>query len=536
MLLGLVLRLAAATLLTPHVDEAASILAAHAVVERGLPIFPSGTVYTQGAVLSYLLAPLVRLGFDGLGAIDLTVLRSVSVVAGAASVFLAARLGQLATGKPWVGAVAAGLVALDPIGVQWSGHVRMYGLLQAISLGLALLYLRALAGAPGRTVPAGLVLLFGVGVFTHVGTLLLWPGMALVAVWAHGRALLGARRGLALALVACPLWVVGLVGLNRALGSASVGASAAPASSTAATGRALSFVGDNLLAPLALLRDRLSIAPLGGLVSDHTLVWLIPGLIVAGGGLLAWHHWLRPGADGDPAYRRPVAALLALYWGPVLAVGLFTVSPKERYLLHAHLLGYVLVAAVVVELLGRRPIPTGGRRGLLAAVAVGGLAPAIVLGLVAGVAWRFAHPVVHPDYPTALAFVEERREAGEPVLVALPAIAHLGLGDDAGVRFLAVPEDRPRAQRYTRRTADGRLIDYWIGAPSITSPAQLCEVFHRQPGAWVVVDEVRLDAPWGYQGVMADAVRATTRPVFAGPGEVLVLRPKPRACGNEPQR
>src|SRR5690606_15397841 len=55
--LGGILRLIAAHTLTPHVDEGASLLAAHAVAERGFPILPSGTVYTQGATLSYLTAP-----------------------------------------------------------------------------------------------------------------------------------------------------------------------------------------------------------------------------------------------------------------------------------------------------------------------------------------------------------------------------------------------------------------------------------------------------------------------------------------------
>ena len=88
----------------------------------------------------------------------------------------------------------------------------------------------------------------------------------------------------------------------------------------------------------------------------------------------------------------------------------------------------------------------------------------VVLGLTAGLAWRLAHPVVHPDHRTALAYVAAHRRAGEPAVVALPAVAYLTLGEAAGLRFLAGPEERPRARRYTRPAADGRLIDYWIGS------------------------------------------------------------------------
>lgn len=543
-LVGLVLRLTAATLLTPHVDEAASILAARMVVERGLPILPSGTVYLQGATLSYLLAPLAWLGFDGLRPLDLTVMRLVSVLAGTLAIYLVYRLGFLATRNAWVGVVAAGLVAIDPVSVQWSGHVRMYGLLQAITLGLALLFLRALIGPPTRLVPVGLVLLFGVGVFTHVGTGLLWPGMALVAWWVHGRALLGARRGLALALALCPLWAVALVGLNRALGSASVGAEAATPS------HVVTFVGDNLLAPLARLRLRLSIDDLHGVVRDTTLVWLIPGLIVAVTSLIAGHRWLwgeerhRAVAGGathaDETRRYAVAALLALYWPTVVAVGIFIVSPKERYLLHVHLLGYVLVAAVALELLGSELRPTSGWRRLLGGVAVVGFAPTVVLGLVAGLVWRLDHPIVHPDYSAAMTYVAERRLPEEPVVSALPAIAYLGLDTTENLAFLAGPEGRPRAERYTRRAVDGRLVDYWIGVPSIVSPSQLCGVLRHHPDAWLVVDRQRLAAGWAYAGPMADAVLLGTRLAYEAPGGALVLRPAAPgalavACGPGPR-
>ncbi|MGH2557445.1 MAG: hypothetical protein ACRDJH_00160, partial [Thermomicrobiales bacterium] len=66
LVVGFLVRLSAADHLGPHIDEAASVMAAHMVAERGLPIFPSDIPYTQGATLSYALAPFVALGFGDL--------------------------------------------------------------------------------------------------------------------------------------------------------------------------------------------------------------------------------------------------------------------------------------------------------------------------------------------------------------------------------------------------------------------------------------------------------------------------------------
>jgi hypothetical protein len=42
----------------PFVDEFTSVLAARAILERGLPILPSGLFYEHGVLFTYLDAPL----------------------------------------------------------------------------------------------------------------------------------------------------------------------------------------------------------------------------------------------------------------------------------------------------------------------------------------------------------------------------------------------------------------------------------------------------------------------------------------------
>src|SRR5699024_4891969 len=137
------LRLIAAFTLTPHIDEGASLLAAHAVADRGLPILPSGTVYLQCAILSYLIAPFVWLEHGGLA--DLPLLRVVVVAASTVGIWFAYRLGVAITGRNAVGVVMAGLIAFDPLSVQWSALLRMYSLLQPITIGLALAWFLVLA-------------------------------------------------------------------------------------------------------------------------------------------------------------------------------------------------------------------------------------------------------------------------------------------------------------------------------------------------------------------------------------------------------
>ncbi len=525
--LGFLLRFAAAQHLTPHVDEAASVLAAHAVAERGVPILPSGTVYFQGAILSYLLAPFVWLGAGDLA--NLTTMRLVTVLAGTAAVYLSYRLGQAAAADPRVGTLAAGLVALDPLSVQWSAHVRMYAILQVLTVALAWIFVRVLTAPPTPRLLAGWVALFWAMVFTHVGAALLWPAMTLVALVVHRRALLTRRRNVVVALGLCLLAPTVLVLLNHTLGSASITASRSASASW------LTFVGDHLLTPRAFVDNLGRDADWGVAIRASNLAWLVPALLVAGSTLAAGYRFVvdRMGR-WNSARHRAVGVLLACYWIPVVAVGAFTVSPKERYLLHVHLLGYVLVAALAVDLLEARASERNAGRRHRMGVAYG-IVALVIASLVGGLAWRLAHPVVHPDHLAAMRYVAARHAPGEPVIVALPTAAYLALGDADDLRFLAGPEDRPRAQRLTRLTDDGP-VDYWIGVDSIVSARQLRALLMAHPRAWVVVDEERLAAPWAYAGAMAGVLREMTDPIYAAPGGALVLRGAPVVSdsGREP--
>lgn len=510
--LGGLVRLIAAIRLSPHVDEAASLLAARMTAERGVPILPSGTVYLQGATLSYLTAPFVWLGFDDLSV--LTWLRLPVVLIGSLAIPLAYKLGTVATGRERIGLAAALFVALDPLAVQWSGHLRMYGLLQPLTLGLALCLVLALRSPGSRWPLRGAVAVLWLAVFTHSGAALLLAPILLAAVMAmrSHRGPTAVRWGAALG--ASAVAPVALVGFNRLLGDASV-------SGGGESGGSVGFVGDHLLGMRWVTTLRTGV-PSGFdaavlIPSVSTLSWLLPMALVGVGSAVAARRWWRGSLSADARIAVPI--LLATFWVPTAAVWIAAVEPRARYHVHSLMVGYVLVAIVgglprgLSGSIARRPHPM--------------LPAAAVLVLTVALGWRLSHPTVHPDYRAATSFVATARQADDPVVAALPAGVFLELGDDAPVLFLAGPADRPRAERLTRTTTSGDVTDYWVGVPAITSAAELSTFLAAHPDAWIIVDQERLAADWAYAGPIADVIAAGTVQVHTERGGVMVLRPRP---------
>jgi hypothetical protein len=262
---------------------------------------------------------------------------------------------------------------------------------------------------------------------------------------------------------------------------------------------------------------------------------VMPILIAVLAGLLAGRYLL--GAEGRAGGRpRAVGGLLLLYWLPIAAVACFSIEPQPRYLLHVHPLGYVVVAAAVVALVDRAgsavgPVTWRGGPGRhppawSSAVTVA-LVVLVLVHALTGLHELERNRIVDPNYVAALRYVAAGREAGQLVVVALPPPAYLVLEDRAELRFLAGPAGQPRADRYTR-TADGvRVQDYWIGVEAITSVPALCDLLTQHPGAWIVVDRLRLRSGWAYAGPMAVVLGGATAEVFQEPGGALVLRPVP---------
>lgn len=340
-------RYTAAEHLSSHVDEAASVLAAEMVADKGVPVFPSQTLYLQGATISYLLAPLLKVGVGGLD--DLLPLRLLSVFAGTISVFFAYKLGRLLTGSAAAGFVVALLIAVDPASVRWSGMVRMYALLQLLSLIVIWLFLRALMRPPVRRELAIMVGVFWLGVFTHIAIALLLPGMIVAAFLTYGRDLQDRRRDLTTALAACAGAPVVMLGLNKLF--------APPDESVSDSLPGVSFVGDFLFSFDQILHPTFQSWRL--LFSYDSFGEVVAVLVVGASCVLLGRHFL-----GEPAVtaytivrRRIVTTLFMLYWLPILAVAMLATEQNERYLLHIHPIGLILVVVLVYDLINR-PFPS----------------------------------------------------------------------------------------------------------------------------------------------------------------------------------
>jgi len=359
-----------------------------------------------------------------------------------------------------------------------------------------------------------LAIAFWAATFTHFEAALLLLPMVLVAIALRDHIRPGARLILGTALGACALAPIALVAATRALGA---GANQRPEALPDAA-----FLGEHMVNLGHLLQPDL--ADWRGLFAHNAFAELMPPLLVVLSGLLA-ARCIFPGggeAEGVPP-RRVVAALLAGYWLPIVAIATVTVAQQPRHLLFLHPLGYVIVAAAAAVL--ARGTLSHLRRAARVAVATFAV---VAVGAPAVGLWHLAaHPVVEADYAMATRYVADHHTPGEPVITAFPPVAYLALGGRDDLRYLDRLGDGSLVQRYTVRTAAGTEVDRWVGSPAVTSIADLCHLLTQQPDAWVVADDGRLNAEWGYRGDAEAVLRGATSRVLDAVGGAFVARAAP---------
>jgi hypothetical protein len=206
---------------------------------------------------------------------------------------------------------------------------------------------------------------------------------------------------------------------------------------------------------------------------------------------------------------RPIAAMLLLYWVPVLAVVAVATTPRARYVVFLQPLGYVLVVAAVT-LLWTSAAQSGVAfgRALLPGAAAVGVVLVVILHLGDGLrqlgdlALREQAVLNRAE---ALAYVEAHRAPGDPIFVGWPPDAYLMLGK--------LPEIRALGPIALGRGTPGESSDFWIGWPVTyltlgtrgeilaLDPAALergardehvvadpCALLADHPGAWFVLE------------------------------------------------
>jgi len=126
---GLALRLAYSLRVPPFLDEYSSILTGLSILRTGgIPELPSGVLYPNGSLFSYLEA-----AFIGLFGLSDTVARLPSLLVSVATLpvlYLTARYFF----NRRVALLSVALLAMHPEAVVWGGRARMYALLQLLVL------------------------------------------------------------------------------------------------------------------------------------------------------------------------------------------------------------------------------------------------------------------------------------------------------------------------------------------------------------------------------------------------------------------
>ena len=460
-LLGLWLRWLYVRDISFFVDEYITIRAAVQILDRGMPLLPSGNYYSHGLLLSYLEAILV-----GLGADQSWLLRLPPLLFSTAAIPLLYWVGRRMV-SPAAGLVAAALLALSPESILWGGRVRMYAPLQFFVLLATFFFFVWVVRKDDRHVFRLLfVVTYWAALFSHAEAMLLLP---IWALWAL------VQRGWHWCLRGVNLLTFGLSGLAivieillRRIGPATQ-AWVAPGIFES-VGR--QYVGAGIDWPgVEKIVQPLFLAPV---YLPFTLLALV-GLPVL---LLIWK---RKTEHIRSAEKEGIAYLYALVM-PVLFALLFIVdaswkSPRYALMLLPH---FFLIAASWLAWLGRW---LQARSGLHLAW----LGSAVVIALVVLGSWPSALAATQvsvPDYGWGFGYVEEHEQAGDLVVTFLcpAAFQHLGRCD-----YLAIPDDFVGFAFQENE----HWVSGWDRVPILDSPEGLRAILRGTQQVWFVVDQGR---------------------------------------------
>jgi hypothetical protein len=112
----------------PNPDEFVTLLAVKMILQKGLPLLPSGLFYEHGLLFSYAGAVASALfGFSR------EAVRATSLLFGLLTIWLTWYVGWRWF-SPGAGLLAATLLAVTPAAVMWGGRARMYTMLQWLVL------------------------------------------------------------------------------------------------------------------------------------------------------------------------------------------------------------------------------------------------------------------------------------------------------------------------------------------------------------------------------------------------------------------
>lgn len=168
--LGFYLRLAYLEQMIFHVDEYMSLLAVSTILERGIPILPSGMLYDHGLLFSYVAAL-----FAASAGFSEAIVRWVSVICGTLIIPVMYALARRMFYSSAVAIPAALVIAIYPEAIRWGGRARMHSQAQLL-YAVALLYLwLGLTGTRGQKYRLFFYITFVAVLFSHFVMILAVP-------------------------------------------------------------------------------------------------------------------------------------------------------------------------------------------------------------------------------------------------------------------------------------------------------------------------------------------------------------------------
>lgn len=521
-LLGLILRIITLRQAWVQIDEPASLLAIEMVTTKGYPLFPADVLYLQGAVFSYLAAPLAWV-YSGNDLLDAT--QWVYLFIALSVVPLSMVLTCYVTSSNTAAALTGILVACDSTLIQWGVAIRRYGFLTAETVLGVYCFVKLLGDGKDARI-AGVRSLYWIsilgfiGTFTHIGFWLVIPGLYLVAMIHWKWLLLTANREILISGAIPLLGPVAFVILGKYVGLEN---------STGGTNTMESFVGTHLFSVKTLFDSpAIRWTTWTNSFNIGSFHESIPFMVFACSGVLA----LQSLTIKNPGRATSLTAVLCSHWAIVLIVTIFVpVDPKPRYLIQALPLGYVIIgsaAAIVWQLASSHQIIN--RTAVTLALVILLIFPTVSNSVTAA-NWRMDQPGYDNDYWHITEWVGENYEGGQYVLTTLPPAAYFWFSKEIienYTYFLAGPDGSNRARRYVKTHVDGFIGDYWLGIPPIGTVASLCTILRDYAGnAWIIIDRTRLDASWSFKGDMANVILGTTEVRYQGPDRSLALFVRP---------
>ncbi len=459
-------------------DEYISLYAAKTVLQRGLPLLPSGNFYTHGLLFTYLES--LFLAIFGL---DETILRLPSLLLSIGTVILVFAIGRQLF-SPTAGLVAAAAAALDPEAIIWGGRARMYTLLQLlVLLAVWVFYWAAIKEDHPRRRWLALGLLVA-AMFAQAEAALLLPALGLALLVARG------VRWCLRPSVVGP-FLLGLVGFALVISGGSLGEASH-----------LEQIGE--VRPYLTVPGSSLLSGLRGFAPAFVDLWRLPFALLALAGLV--YLVRRPG-------RRSPLLYLYLVLAVVLAELLFLAGPTwqiPRYVFMLMPLLWLIGGAVVDRWL--RP-------------AWAGMVVALGLAVFVGVSGHASAFVQEWGYDLAFRKIQSEWQPGDLVLTTNPPASALYLGQsDYYVVQFGWGEDLMEGP-------DGSQVDRWTGAPLLNTVDQLKELLATNRRVWLVVDGWRFQS-W-FENQFIRTVLDQMTPVFEERGMVVFLgqgyteRPEP---------